>query len=128
MAEVSSRQNDPGPDIDFQEVYLPNDQDYGTGVFRFQVKEKTLTGRGKITATAVHAPHFQISAALNLGRKEVPVDLGKFDGSDPMARNVFLLPVNINLMKSHEFIVTFKNWRLVSMTMDKTALPGSRIK
>jgi hypothetical protein len=122
MSEVRNRQNNPSPEIDFQEIYLPNDQDFGTGAFRFQIKKRSLTLRKTIAAIALNPPRFQIAATLNVGTKEVPVNLGQADGSDPVSQVIFLLPSDIDLSKSLEFIVTFKNWRVISMTMDEIAL------
>ncbi len=118
MSEVKNRQNNPSPELDFQEIYLPNDQDFGTGTFRFQAKKYKLTPTKVIAAIALNPPRFQIAATLNPGTKEIPVGLGRADGSDPISHTTFLLPSPIDTAKSHEFIVTFENWHVISMTMD----------
>ena len=127
MPEARNRIDNPAPELSFQEIYLPDDQDFGTGTFRFQAKENTLIPPAKpgpkgIAAIALNAPRFQISVTVNPGTKEIPVGLGRADGSNPSAVAVFLLPSDLDTGLPHEFEVTFQNWQVISLTMDGTTL------
>ncbi len=127
MSEVRNRQNNPCPELDFQEIYLPDERDFGTGTLRLRAKKNTLTppvrpGPKAISSIVFNPPRFQIAATINPGTKEIPINLGRADGSNPVSQVVFLLPARLDTAKSHEFLVTFEKWQVLSMTMDGTAL------
>lgn len=78
MTEARNRSDNPAPGIEYQEIYLPDDSDFGTGKFTFRVKENSLEPPCKsepkaISAVAFNPPRFQLSVSLSPGTKEVPV-------------------------------------------------------
>ncbi len=71
----------------------------------------------------LNPPVFQISLNLNPSTGEIPVLLGAANGSDPTSRKTYIFPENVSISDSHEFVVTFKNWEITGLFMDKV-LPG----
>ena len=74
----------------------------------------------------VKVPRFQISVNINPGTKEIPVLLGKADGTDPISRKVFLLPMNVDPTISHSFVATFENWQVTGLELDGTPLTQNK--
>jgi hypothetical protein len=130
MAEARNRMDNPSPDVLFQEIYLPDDQDFSTGTFRIRIKQNALItpaepGPKAISSLALIAPRFQISVSVNPGTREIPVLLGRADGSDPIAVAFFFLPPELDTSLLHDFEVTFEDWQVISLTMDGAALRRS---
>lgn len=127
MAEVKNRLENPAPNVAFQEIHLPNDEDFGTGSFRFQTKFNALEPPDKpepkaIAVIALNAPNFQIAVTVNPGTKEIPVLLGRADGSNPLSSKIFLLPDEVNTERKHEFKAGFMNWKILSLTLNGESL------
>lgn len=128
MAEFRNRQDDVSPDVLFQEICLPEEQDCGTGVFRFVTAKNALlppaTAEPRaVSAISLNVPRFQISATVNPGTKVISVLLGRSDGSAPTAAEIFLLPPDMDAAETHEFEVGFQNWGVVSLRLDENDLP-----
>jgi hypothetical protein len=123
MSAIKNRRNNPITELAYQEIDIPNDRDLGTGAFRFQAKKDTMTpperpGPKAISAAVINPPRFQISAAINPGTKEIPVLLGRADGTNPLSSVVFLMPAQFDIAQVHDFEVSFSNWQVTAMTMD----------
>lgn len=128
MAEFRNRRDNPSPDVLSQEIYLPDDQDYGTGVFRFVTKQNALFPAANaepraIGAIAMNVPRFQISVTINPGTKEIAVLLGRADGTEPSAVQIFLLPSDMDAALAHEVEAGFQNWQVVCLRLDGSNLP-----
>ena len=63
-----------------------------------------------------------MSVNINPGPKEVPVLLGKADGSDPISQKLFSLPQNIGLAGTHRFETIFEDWEIKSLEMNGVKL------
>lgn len=122
MAEIRDRQNNPGPGINYSEIYIPDDQNLGTGKYTTVLQPDALAKKDPILSIALNAPIFQISVNINPATKEIPVLLGKADGSPPVSRKVFKLPQNIELTDAYTFKALFENWQVKELTMNAVSL------
>ena len=122
MAEIRNRQNNPRPGIDYSEIYIPNDQDLGTGTYTTVLQPNALAKKDPIMSLALNAPVFQISVNINPATEEIPVLLGKADGSPPISRKVFNLPQNIELTDAYTFEARFENWQVTELTLNGVSL------
>ncbi len=122
MPEIKRRQINPCPEIDYAEFHIPDDRDLGTGSFINVTKSGALSSDKEFASIMINPPVFQISANFNPSTKEIPVLLGFADGSDPISRNIYFFPENLNVSDSHEFKVTFKDWEITGLSMDSIPL------
>lgn len=127
MWHSTNRIENPSPELLFQEINLPHEGNFATGSFRTKTKPNTLTPPTQpapkaITAIAIKKPDFQISININPGTRQIPVLLGRADGTDPLTRAVFLLPHSLDTATPHDFTLYFQDWQVISFTMDGTAL------
>lgn len=123
MAEVASRMENPSPGILFQEIHIPDDADLGTGTFRFQVSQEALIPPAEpesttLAAGVVNRPSFQLSVSVNPDTRRIPIQLGRADGTPPLANRVFALPSELDPRAAHEFSVVFRGWAVVALEMD----------
>ena len=118
MAEIRQRQNNPGPGIDYAELHIPDDSHLGTGKYTLSLQPNALVNQKVIAGIIINKPIFQMSVNINPGPKEVPVLLGKADGSDPISRKLFSLPQNIGLAGTHRFEAIFECWEIKSLEMN----------
>lgn len=122
MPEIKRRQTNPSPEIEYTEIYIPDDRYLGTGSFKTVTKCGVLSSEKAISSIMINPPIFQISINLNPATREIPVLLGCADGSDPISRKVYIFPENINVSDQHEFEITFENWKITGLHMDKVLL------
>lgn len=122
MAEIRTRQNNPGPGIDYSELHIPDDSHLGTGKYTLSLQPNALISKKVITGIIINKPIFQMSVNINPGPKEVPVLLGKADGSDPISQKLFSLPQNIGLAGTHRFEAIFEDWEIKSLEMNGVRL------
>ena len=118
MGEMRKRQNNPGPGIDYSEIHIPDDSHLGTGKYTLSLQSNALVNQKVITGIIINKPIFQMSVNINPGPKEVPVLLGKADGSDPISQKLFSLPQNIGLAGTHRFEAIFECWEIKSLEMN----------
>jgi hypothetical protein len=123
MAEVRNRIENPSPDLVFQEIHIPDDSNCGTGTFRFLAKKDVLVPPSRpepkaLVAMVLNPPRFQVSVSVNPGTREIPVLLGRADGSPPISARAFVLPSGLDTAAAHEFRAVFRNWRVLSLEMD----------
>jgi hypothetical protein len=122
MAEVRHRQPSSAPGIEYGEIFIPDDNDMGTGTFTTLLQANALSAGNPIASIMLNKPKFQISVNINPGTKEIPVLLGKADGSDPAEKKLFLLPQNLDVSVSHEFVATFENWKVTDLQLNGESL------
>ena len=118
MAEIRHRQPEGSPEIEYAEIYIPDDQNVGEGSFTTVLKPNVLSKSKVIASMIVNVPIFQISVNINPDTREIPVLLGKADGSAPLSRKLFVIPSDIKPSKSHTFVATFENWEITGLTLN----------
>ena len=123
VAEIHKRQNNPGPGIDYGEIYISDGQYLGTGRYTLALQPNALVNQKVIAGIMINQPIFQISVNINPGTKEVPVLLGRADGSDPISQKLFSLPQNIGLAGTHRFEAIFEGWEIKALKMNGMSLP-----
>lgn len=117
MPEIKHRQINPSPEIEYAEIYIPDNRNLGTGSFKLVTKPMLSTIKA-ISGVMINPPIFQISVNINTETGEIPVLLGRADGSDPISMKVYQLPGDVDFSKSHEFKATFENWKVTGLYMD----------
>ena len=122
MAKLKHRIPNSCPETEYGEIYIPNDQNLGEGIFTTVLKPNALSTNKAISSIVINKPVFQISVNINPGTKEVPVLLGRADGSNPISKKTFILPSDIDSSKPHTLVATFKNWQITSLKLDGVAL------
>jgi len=122
MSEIKRRQTNPSPEIDYAEIHIPDDGNLGSGSFITVTKRGALSSGKAISSIMINPPVFRISVNLNPSSKEIPVLLGFADGSDPISRKTFFFPENVNISDPHKFEVTFRNWDITGLSMDRVSL------
>ena len=122
MSEIRHRQEKSSPEIDYAEIYIPDDRYLGSGLFTTVTEPGALSAGKAVSSIMIKVPAFQISLNLNPLTKEIPVLLGFADDSGPISRKIYFFPENIDLLDSHEFQVTFKDWEITGLSMDGVSL------
>ncbi len=122
MGKVFNKQNKPGPGIKHSEIEIPDDQNLGTGTFTTVLEPTSVAKDQPIISMIVNPPSFQLSVNINPQTKEIPVLIGKADGSDPLSNKLFSLPDNIELKEEYVFEAKFDHWDIVSLKMNETPL------
>jgi len=120
MPEIRHRQDDANPEIDYAEIHIPNDTDWGTGSFTTVYKPNALTSTNTIASIMLNAPRFQISVTVNTNR-EVPVAVGSADG--PRSAEIFTLTPIADVSAIHTLVARFRNWQVIALELDGVVLP-----
>jgi hypothetical protein len=122
MPPINNRRYNPSPEIEYSEINIPDDTNLGTGSFTTVLKPDSLIESKVICGMLINIPVFQISVNINPPTKEIPVLLGRADGTDPISKRVFRIPDYIDSTISHMFIARFENWQVMSLEMDEMTL------
>ncbi len=122
MPEIKHRQDKASPEIEYAEIYIPDDKHLGTGSFRTVIKPGALSIGKAVSSIMIQVPAFQISVNLNPSTREIPVLLGPANGSEPISRKVFLFSEEVIFTNTHEFEVTFQDWKIMGLSMDRIPL------
>lgn len=122
MPEIKHRQTGGSPETEYAEIHIPDDQNMGDGTFTTVLKPNALSKDKAIVSMMLKAPAFQISVNINPAPREIPVLLGRADGSEPSSKKVFVLSPDIDVSKSHTFMATFKNWEITSLKLNELPL------
>ena len=101
---------------------MSNDQNLGTGQYTTVLQPNALAKRDPIISLALNPPMFQISVNINPATNEIPVLLGKADGSPPASQKIFTLPQNIRLADAYTFEAFFENWQIKELTLNEVNL------
>ena len=115
---IKNRQNDPGPGVKYSEVYIQDDNNIGTGNYVTVLEPNALGSKDPIVSMVINIPIFQLSVNINPSTKEIPVLLGRSDGSLPISTTIFVLPQNITLSDSYKFETTFVNWKIKELLLN----------
>lgn len=122
MPEIRHRQQNAAPEIDYAEIHIPDDTDWGTGSFTTVFKPNSLTATKTIASIMFNAPRFQMSVTVNPNR-EVLVALGPADGSDPRSAETFTLTPIADVSAIHTLAARFRNWQVTGLELDGVVLP-----
>ena len=122
MPEIRHQLLGSAPEIELGEIHIPDDKDLGTGTFTTVLKPDVLTSTKHIVSAMVNPPSFQISMTLNPNR-DIPVLLGRVDGSEPISTKMYLLPAFVDITRSHTLVVEFSFWQITALKMNGVALP-----
>lgn len=123
MGEIKTRQENPGPGIEYSELHIPDEENLGTGSYRTVLEPNALARRQPTSSLIVNIPVFQISLNVNPATKEIPVLLGKADNTPPISEKVFRLPENIELSSSYVFNAIFADWEIAELLLNGVSLP-----
>jgi hypothetical protein len=121
VTEIRHQQQSPSPNVSLSEIHIPDDSDLGTGTFSTVFNPGALSSNTAFDSIIVNEPRFQISATVNLN-KEVPVRLGRADGSQPLDRVVFRLPNGLDLREAKALRIEFARWRITGAFLDDVPL------
>lgn len=119
---IEHRQQNPSPEIEYSVIAIPDENDLGTGRFITLLKANALSSAKAIASMVVNVPAFQISVNINPGTREIPVLLGRADGTDPISGRLFVFPSTVNPQDTHEFVAKFKSWQVTSLELDGQSL------
>ena len=122
MPEIRHRQRNAAPEIDYAEIHIPDDTDWGTGSFTIVFKPDALAATKAIASIILNAPRFQLSVTVN-PNMEVPVALGRADGSDPSSTETFTLTPIADVSAIHTLVARFRDWRVIGLALDGVVLP-----
>jgi hypothetical protein len=122
MAEIRHRQHGGSPEIEYSEIYIPDDKVLGTGSFTTILKPNALSKKNPIISLMVNVPIFQISVNINPQTKEIPVLLGKADGTDPISKKIYMILSDIDMVKSSTFVAHFENWEITGLSINGSEL------
>ena len=126
MAEFRLRQNDPSPPIEFSEIEIPNDTDFGTGSLCLKLRKDSVSPTEIVVFHTGKQPEFQISLTISYQKDELLALLGRADGSLPLSAREFSL-ASLNWRATRDPItVLFAGWMLTSVTCGTTTISDSR--
>ncbi|HBH12610.1 MAG TPA: hypothetical protein DDX29_05815 [Clostridiales bacterium] len=122
MGKIYHKQDKPGPGVKFSLIDIPDDQKLGSGRYTTVLEPSALAKKQPVVSIILNAPVFQLSVNINPQTKEIPVLLGKVDGSNPISNVMFSLPENVSLDEEYVFITEFDNWQVQSLSMNNVLL------
>ena len=123
MVDIRNRTENPSPNIAFQEIYIPDDANLGTGLFRALVKKDALalpteSEPETVIATADDPSGVRFQLDVNRLTRDISVLLGRTNDSLAVCAKTFFLLSGIDTSVTHEFEAVFRNWRVLSLKMD----------
>ena len=122
MGEIKHRLSSTAPDIEYAEIYIPNENNLGTGQFTTVLKEGALVKNNPIVSMMIKRPIFQISVNINPQTFKIPILLGRADNSEPKDIVNFSLPRNIDKSAKYVLVVEFQEWKICSFKLNDISL------
>ena len=122
MSEIKHRLLNTGPDIEYTEIYIPDENNLGTGQFTTVLKEGALSKNNPIASMIVKRPVFQMSVNINPQTSKTPVVLGRADEPKPKDEVIFSLPGNLDKTTKHAFVAEFEEWKIRHLKLDDISL------
>ena len=122
MAELTHRQDRPGPKIHYGEVRFPDEHDFGTGTYAVAVEAEALRGDKPVAAVLMNRPVFQLALEVNPQSREAVVTFGRADGAEPAIQSVYRVPAETPAREPLVFVVAFERWAVRGVTLDGQAL------
>ena len=126
MPEIRHQVPGSAPGVQFAEIHIPNDEDWGTGTFTTIFAPDAFSSGHVVASVMFNLPTFGISVTVNPNRY-IPVLLGRADGSPPTARKTFVLSVAFDASMRHICMAAFGDWQVLDLTMDDAPLAEKRI-
>ena len=119
MAEIKHRQVGGGPGIEFAEINLPDDADWGTGSYTTIFAAKALPPLKVMMSAMINLPRFQITVSVNPSG-EVAILLGE---AEPKSRARVRLPWGLERARTHSLQIQFASWAVIGALPDGQAVP-----
>ncbi len=122
MANISSREDQPVPGINYSEIRIPDEHYLGTGEFSTMLEAGALARINPIISNIMNDPYFLMIVTINLGIDQVTVLLGKTHDEGPISRKVFDIPKDIKVEDAHDFTVCFREWDISEIKLNGESL------
>ena len=124
--EFVQRQNGASAEVNFSEIRLPDQKDFGTGSLTTEYKPNALrSGQGVLSNMAAR-PAFQVLIAVN-PNGTVMVGIGKADGSKPVHATAFTLPAKLDPAPVHTLFLNWSQWKITGAKLDGIALAETAV-
>ncbi|HEV3449362.1 MAG TPA: hypothetical protein VG099_32300 [Gemmataceae bacterium] len=117
MPALTHREDGGGRGIQFRELSLPDDQNFGTGSYRVQLRRFALRKDRGADAAIVLSDKIGIALRIYPGRL-VAVELGKAEEYTPTLPWGFSFPHDLDYSVPHDAVVSFHNWQVSSVSID----------
>ena len=118
MGEQKHRQVGGGPGIEFAEILLPDDADWGSGSYTTIFAAKALPAKKAMMSAMINLPRFQITVSVNVNGI-VTILLGD---TNPKDRAQLQLPWGLERSRTHSLQIQFEGWTVVGALLDGKAL------
>ncbi len=118
MAEIRNRENNPVRGVEYSEIYIPDEENIGTGTFTTVLEPEAIINIIPIVSSIINEPAFQLFVNINYADDEVTVLIGRADNSPPLSREVFILPKKFDVSKTLQFDVVFTDWKITELKMN----------
>lgn len=119
MAASIFKKNNPTLGFEYLEVNIPKLTHFGTGTYTCITQPNALNVPFPITCAATSKPTFQILLSVFPGTGEILILLGRVDNNPPLSSKIYQSPQNLDYSRSHIFNVTFSNWNIETLILDK---------
>jgi hypothetical protein len=121
MGEIKHRQMGGGPGIEYAEIHLPDDQDWGSGSYTTIFQAKALPPSRPLMSAMINLPRFQLTVSINPSG-EVVILLGE---TEPKSRARLRLPWGLERTRAHSLQIQFAAWAVIGVLLDGQALSVS---
>ena len=118
MAEIKSRENNPARGIEYSEIYIPDEENLGTGTFTIVLEPEAIINIIPIVSSIINEPVFQLFVNINYSDDEVTALIGRADNSPPLSREVFILPKKFDVSMTLQFDTVFTDWKITELKMN----------
>jgi hypothetical protein len=108
-------------EIASSKIHIPDESDFGTGSFVMRFKRRGLPPNKTTALLISRPPHVQIAVTVSPNGLVI-VALGYPDGSRPIHRATFLMPVGVNQDTDHSITVGFERGRISRALLDDMPL------
>src|SRR5262245_55145031 len=121
MALIQHAQSAVGPEVVSSKIHIPDESDFGTGSFLMRFGRHGLPPNKTTASFISRPPHVQITVSVSPNGLVI-VALGYPDGSRPIDRATFLLPLGVNQDSDHTITVGFERGHIFAALLDDTPL------
>ena len=124
MGEIRYRQPTPQKGIEYGEIHIPDDQDFGTGTFAMEIQAGAMTPTKGSAYLMVNAPRFQISVNVDTKAKRINAAVGGAAGQDPSDLRIYAFPPKTDLTLANVITVQFGGWKITQLNLNGQVLPA----
>jgi len=118
VAEIKSREDEPIPGITFSEVYIPDENNLGTGTFVTVLEEGAFGKKNPIISSIMNEPEFVLILSMNVAIESATAMIGKSQNTQPLDRKVFKIPADIDTKEVLSFKVSFDDWDITGIEIN----------